>query len=313
MTPATPARWRRPLRIAVEMAVGFGGLAALDWFLIGGFGFERVQPNPYWLPVLVAALAYGTAPGVIAAAIASALWVLAGHHHAGERDYLDHLFHLSLLPLLWFVSAVVIGEVTIVRTGRQARLERRGRVATRNVARLSEAFDALSRTNRRLQVQIATEAGTLGHVIATATHLSSAAPGERREAIVRLIALAARSEDFTCYRVAGDEARAWLRSSQSSGRRDVLPVMLMERLIRRRGIVHVARRSDRASLDGVGVAAVPLIDGAGRLAGCLVLHALPFAALNAGRVAELTEIATWLTPLLADAPRTLHRPAGLVA
>ena len=308
--------WRRPIRIAIEMALSFAILLALDWWLTGGTGFARVQPSPYWLPVLVMALAYGTGPGAIAAATASALWL--GHAHAvgGERDYLDHLFHLSLPPLLWFVAAVAIGEVTILRTNRHIRLERRGRVARRNVARMTEAFDALSRTNRRLQVQIATESATLGHVIDTATRLSSTSPADRREAIVRLIALAARTEDFTCYRIVGDEARAWLRAAQAAVRRDVLPVALIERLLRRRGIVHVARRSDRAALEGVGVAAIPLCDPVSNdMVGCLVLHALPFAALNASRVAELGEIGTCLTPLLADpgSAQRSARPTGLVA
>ena len=317
MTPVRPPVWRRPIRIAIEMTIGFALLFALDWGLTGGTGFAAVQPSPYWLPVLVMALAYGTGPGVIAAAIASVLWLTHAHGSGGERDYLDHLFHISLPPLLWFVAAVAIGEVTMLRTARHTRLERRGRTATRNVARMTEAFDALSQTNRRLQVQVATESATLGHIIDTATRLSSDDPADRREAIVRLIALATRTEDFTCYRIVGDEARAWLRAAQAAVRRDVLPVALIERLLRRRGSVPVARRRGRAALEGIGIAAIPLCDPATHeLVGCLVLHALPFAALNANRVAELTEIGTWLTPLLADTPRGSQRsarPTGLVA
>lgn len=294
----------------------FAALVGLDAWLTGSSGFARVQPNPLWIPVLVMALAYGTGPGIVAAAIASGLWLAHADDGLG-RDYLDHLFHLSLQPLMWFVTAVAVGEVTIIRLARHARLERRGRVASRNVARLTKAFDALSGTNRRLQVQITTEGRTIGHVIATAARLTTLDPVERRGAIAHLIGLAARSDDFTCFRVTADEARAWLRSSKSSGRRDVLPVALVERLIRRRGIVHVARRSDRAALEGVGVAAVPLTDPLdGALLGCLVLHALPFAALNASRVAELNEIALWLTPLLVDPSRSAKwpaRPTGLVA
>lgn len=318
MTPASarPPVWRRPARIGTELTLGFGLLAVLDHWITGGTGFATVQPSPFWVPVLVMALAYGTGAGLCAAGIASALW-LAHTHDIAARDYLDHLFHLSLPPLLWFVTAVAIGEVTILRTNRYLRLKRHGRVAQRNVARMTEAFDALSRINRRLQVQIATETASLGHVIDTATRLSSTEPAERRAAIVRLIALAARSEDFTCYRIVGDEARAWLRGSQAAVRRDVLPLALIERLLRRRAVIHVARRSDRAALDGVGVAAIPLCDPmTDSLVGCLVLHALPFAALNASRVAELNEIGAWLTPLLADGPPPAQRsarPAGLVA
>ncbi|MGA1799400.1 hypothetical protein VH567_11545 [Sphingomonas sp. 4RDLI-65] len=311
------SRWRRVARITTEMTTAFVALAALDWWLTGGTGFAQIQPNPYWLPVLVMALAYGTGPGVLAAAIASALWLVHVHEDAGARDYLDYLFHLSVQPLLWFVTAGAVGEVTILRTTRQDRLETRGRVATRNLARLTEAFATLSHTNRRLQVQIASEARTVGHAIDTATRLSSIDPAERRGAIGELIALAARTDDFTCYRIAGDEARAWLRGSVTAGRPDIVPVGLRERILRRRGILHVANRGDRSVLDGIGVAAITLVDPkTTTVAGCLILHTLPFDSLNANRIADLNEIAAWLTPLMADTPRATQRPvrsAGLVA
>ena len=312
MTATGRSGWRRPLRIACELAIGFGLLAAADLWLTGGSGFAGVQPNPYWVPVLVMALAYGTGPGVITAAIATALWLGHVHESGGERDYLDHLFHLSLPPLLWFVVAVAVGEVTTIRLNRHARLERRGRTAMRNVARMTEAFDGLSQTNRRLQVRIATDGATVGHVVDVAARLASPDAAVRRATIVALVALAARSDDFTCYRLVGGEARAWLRSDQATARRDVLPAALLDRLIRRRGLLHVARRGDRTALEGIGVVAVPLTEAAsGILAGCLVLHSMPFAALDAGRVADLDEIAGWLTPLIADAgigaPRMIDR------
>ncbi len=309
--------WRRTARIALELLLAVAMLVAIDRWLTGGTGFAQVQPNPYWLPVLAMALAYGTGPGVLAAAIASGLWLLYAHENAGERDYLDHLFHLSLQPLMWFSAAVAIGEVTIVRTTRHARLEKHGQVAARNLARLTEAFAALSHTNRRLQVQIATEAHTIGHAIDTATRVSSIDPAARRGAIGELITLAARTADFTCYRVAGGEARAWLHGAMTVRHRDVLPAGLVACIGRPRTILHVADTEDRAMLEDVGVAAVALLDRAGGdLVGCLVLHSLPFDALNASRTAELCEIASWLTPLLADSARATHptvRPAGLVA
>ena len=315
--PKWRTRWRRPARVAAEMAIAFAALIGFDWWLTGGTGFARVQPNPYWLPVLMMALAYGTGPGVLAATIASTLWLAHVHDDPGERDYLDHLFRLSLQPLMWFVVAGVIGEVTIMRTGRHDRLEKRGRVAMRNLARLTDAFATLSQTNRLLQVQIATEAHTVGHAIETAARLRSQDPAERRGAVAELIALAARTSDFTCYRVTGGEARAWIRGPVTAGRRDTLLEPLMERARRHHGILHVANRSDRHVLDGIGVAAIALPDRkTGEVIGCLILHTLPFEALNASRTAELAEIAAWLTPMLVDPAHTARHPvrsAGLVA
>lgn len=321
MIPSWATRWQRPLRIAAEMAVAFAGLAVADWWLTGGTGFDAIQPNPIWLPVLAMALAYGAGAGLSAAALASAFWLFHAHD-SGNGDYLDQLFQLSLQPLLWSVAAVAIGEVTTIRTARHIRLQRRGDTAIRNVARLTEAFDRLSRTNRILQVQIAAEARTMGHVIATATRLSALDPAARREAIAQLIAMAMRTEDFTCYRIDHDEAKAWLRGAATTGQRDALPSVLIEAVRQRRGVVHVVRRSDRAALHGIGVAAIPLIDPAasnpqiGDIVGCLVLHNLPFTALNAHRMAEMAEVGTWLAPLLAYAGTAVNRaarPTGLVA
>jgi hypothetical protein len=310
-------QWPRTARIAAELTVGYALLTALDTLLTGGTGFAAVQPNPLGLPVLVMALAYSTGPALAAAVIASTLWLTLAHHAGVERDYLDHLFHLSLPPLLWFVTAVGVGEVTMMRAQRRARVERRMGVARRNVTRLTEAFHALARTNRALQVEVATNDRTIGHVIATATTLNAPDPAVRREAMARLIALAARTSDFTCYRYAANEARAWLRGPGAIGRSETLPEPLVALARQWRGPVHVGRSADREVLDGVGVVAIPLHDGdPARIIGCLVLHSLPFAAMNAHALAEMAEIGGWLGPLLREAPRIaggVVRPTGLVA
>lgn len=307
----------RALRIAMELAAGFGVLIALDRLLLGGTAFTGIDPNPFWLPVIVMALAYGTFPALAAAALASGLWLAMGQEPGHERDYLDHLLHLSLPPLLWFMAAVAIGEVTMVRAQRHVRLERTKNIARRNVERLTDAFHRLVHTNRALQVQVATDERSIGHVIATAARLGDADPAERRAALVTLIALAANTRDFTCYRITGAEARPWLRGDAAQARSDTLPPPLMA-MARRGEAIHVGRSSDRAALTGVGVAALPLIDGDGdRVAGVLVLHDLPFEALGAHLLAELTEICRWLVPLLVEEPRRpamlAVQPPGMVA
>jgi len=174
-----------------------------------------------------------------------------------------------------------------------------------------------STVGRRLAARLGLPFQDGDEAIETAARLCSPDSAERRGAIAELIALAARTPDFTCYRVTGDEARAWLRGPVTAGRRDVLPAALMERIERHKRVLHVAKRSDRHVLDGIGVAAIALPDRkTGEVVGCLVLHTLPFEALNASRTAELAEITTWLTPLLADMPNTTRpsvRSAGLVA
>ncbi len=295
------AAWRRRLRKMGEFAAMFGALAVTDRLTTGGTGFAAVQPNPYCLPILVLALAYGTEAGLAAAIVASWIWLA----HASSvvtpgGDYLDRLLQLSLTPLVWFLVAALVGEVTNLRLRRMERCDREAGRATRNVERLSDAYRDLAASNRALQVQIAVEEGTIGRVVALAATLGSGDAAARRRTIGELIALAARTQDYSIYTIGrGGIVRLWLRGRSIAARPDILPEPLMRSLCQGGEVLHVARPDDRALLADIGVAAVPLVGtGASSATGCLVLHDLPFSTLNAQAVAEIAEIGAWLPQLM---------------
>lgn len=315
MIVAGNERWRRIGRIAAELAGCYGALLLVDDLLTGGTGFAGLHPNPLWLPVMVMALAYGTGPALVAATIASILWLAHADMSGTGRDYLDHLFHLSLPPLLWFVTAVGVGEVTMLRTQRYVRLDRRAETARRNVARLTEAFHRLEHINRALQVQVAIDPCSGGHVVAVASRLATADAAERPAVLTELIALGTRTGDFTCYRRTDGETRAWLRGPAAAGQAETLSDTLMTLVEQRDAPVHVGHPADRAALAGHGVVAIPLPHpDTGRVIGCVVLHSVPFAALNAHALAEMAEVGRWLAPLAIErAPAPARRRERVVA
>lgn len=299
------ATWRRRLRIALEFVALFGLLLLADHMVAGGTAFAGIQPNPYWLPVLVMALAYGTEAGLLAAFLASAIWLMRAQVAVAPGDYLDRLLQLSLTPLLWFLVAALVGEVTTLRARRTERLTREAAKASRNVDRLSQAYQQLAATNRALQVKIAVEAGTTGRIVALGADLSGPNPSARRAAVGELIATASGTTDFTCYRIDRDGSlRVWLRGTSATPRPDILPMPLLTRIRTTRRTLCVVHADDRPLLADIGVAAVPLISGAGNAIGCLIVHSLPFAALNTQSIAELTEIGAWLPRLVDDATMT---------
>ena len=175
----------------------------------------------------------------------------------------------------------------------------------------------MTRTNQSLQRRVAGDPRTIGHVVATATRLAASDPAARRAAMAELITLAARTDDFSCYRLTSDGAERWLQGpgvqGTSLGRPERLPSAMVHPLLADPRIRHVARRSDREWLGGLGVAAVPLADADGAVGGLLLFHTMPIEAFNAHRMAEWSEIAGWLGPMLvAPGQGTLHaiRVAG---
>ncbi|WP_294291993.1 hypothetical protein [uncultured Sphingomonas sp.] len=309
MTASSP--WRRRLRVLAEFAILYGTLAVLDHALTGNTAFAGVSPNPYGVPVLVLALAYGTEAGFTAAILSTAIWLAFGQQVASSGDYLDRLLRLSLTPLLWFLVATAVGEVTNARVRRIQRLRRGRRAAANDAARLDTAYQELVDVNRTLQIRTAIDSASPGRVIALAAAAITAPIDQRRGALRDLLAVATKTDDFTCYRIAADQnARVWLRGAAAAARADILPQPLVQHLAHATDPLTVATIDDRPLLANIGVAAVALRRADGGLMGCLVVHHTSFEAIGSQSAAELGEIATWLPSVLELGAQTGPSVAG---
>lgn len=296
-----PVPWRRMARIAAELAVMIGLLLAIDRIWGGQDGFAHLPVNPYWLPVLVMAVVYGSWAGLAAAGLATIAWLATNDIHPASADYFDTMFALSLPPLLWYTAAVVLGEVTDSRKRTIARLQSGQNVGKRNMDRLIDAFHALSQNNRVLQLRITTEERTVSEALTIAARLPHATGVERQSVLRAMVTVACRTGDFTCYRL--QSGRAWpvLFGDDCNRGRKPLSAELLAVLRERRTIIHAANPVDRPLLLDIGVIALPLPAGEdGRLEGVLVLHHLPFASLGPHLNAELTALAGWLAGFVAD-------------
>src|SRR6185295_8768301 len=180
-----------------------------------GTAFAHIDPNPYWIPVLVMAVCYGSGMGLVAAITATLIWVAAPHRHPGG-DHLEAMLSISILPMLWVIAATVVGELTTSRLENIDRLQGRGARQEEELATLAETVAHLARTNRTLQVRIATEEHTVGRAIAAAVDLLDANSARMAHGLERLVALAVQSEDFVCYIRNGDRFTACLRGHSSN-------------------------------------------------------------------------------------------------
>jgi hypothetical protein len=295
---------RRALRIAAELMAMLALLLAIDQLWGGRDGFAHFHPSPYWLPVLVMAIGYGTWPGLAAAILATAAWLWTNDVSPAGRDYFAYMFDISLPPLLWYSAAVVIGEVTNVRNHRIARLSARQQAGKRNMDRLIDAFHALAQNNRALQLRIATDEGIASEALTLAARLPQEAGLERQSTLRALIAMVSRSDDFTYYRVRSGLAWPVLFGDGCNRKRNPLPGDLVAALSSRRTIIHMATPADRPLLADAGLVAVPLYSHDGMsLDGVLVLHHLPFASMGSHLNADLTALAVWLGHYISDSNR----------
>ncbi len=276
-----------------EFLVLFALLLWIDHTRLDGSAFSGIDPNPYWLPVLVFSTAYGSGMGLAAALTASAIWISAPHQLPVGTDQLERQIHLSMLPLLWASAAVIIGEVTAVRKAKLAKLDKRYRQLADDWEKTANAFARLNKINRDLQIRIATEPHVAGEALSAAAGLISSSHESQKQAVIRLAALATQTQDFTYYRARGNQLFAQLRGEAAHGRPiDVSGTKWAQELINDPAILYRGRERDRVLLDGFGIVAVPVChQESGALAAVLVVHQANKLRLTAAKLAELSHVA----------------------
>jgi polysaccharide biosynthesis protein PelD len=301
---STPVVHKDIIRKISELVILFGALYAIDSLLLDANAFSGVEPNPYWLPVLVLAMTYGTGMGLAAATIASLLWIAAPHQLPSGIDQLAEQHYLSLLPLLWTMAALLIGEVTASRRARFDRLIQSHEAMSADWEKVAEAFANLSKINRELQVHIASEEKIGGQAIVAAAGLVQPDLASQTESLTRLIALSILSDDFSYYQVRGDRIVVQLQGAAAKNRPvDVSQSALVQSMIKQPRILHAGQERSQSLLKGFGIAAIPVRDeNSIALAAILVVHSSDKLQLNAAKLAEFSQIAQaigWYYPILA--------------
>lgn len=299
---------KRPILLqGAEMLILFGALMAIDHGLLKGDAFSDLNPNPYWLPVVIMATAYGSGAGLAAGAIASAIWFNWSNLWPGPADHIEQQLRLSIQPMLWMVTALIMGEATASRTNRIADQERQHQAMDRNWKKLAEVIARLTDTNRRLQVRIATEQRTVVQAIAAGLGLMQPDPERQVDAVARMIALAAQSEDFTFYDVRGNQVTARFGGKAAIGQpSDLTRSTLAQTMLTTPRPVRSDRPADQPMLSQFGELAVPIVGAGEELAAIILVHSVIGVRITEAYVAPILHVAD----LLGKCPALFGREQG---
>ena len=161
------SRWRGqgaevPLSALLQLVGFFAAALAIDYTLLEGDRFAGIQPHPFWIPVLLLSLQFGTSAGLLAVLTASAC-LLVGNlpEQMLSEDRFSYLLHLSAQPLLWLAAALVIGEMRSRQLRRvQEILEEHDRVETERDT-IAAAYQDMKGAKMGLEMRIAGQVRTL--------------------------------------------------------------------------------------------------------------------------------------------------------
>lgn len=104
-----------PPKIAMaELLAFFFFVFALEWGWQSFPDLNDLQPHPFWLPVLLLSLQYGTVSGLLAAGAAILTTAVFGwpEQDIGENHF-NYLIRIWTQPVLWIGAAMLLGQFRI--------------------------------------------------------------------------------------------------------------------------------------------------------------------------------------------------------
>jgi polysaccharide biosynthesis protein PelD len=295
-----------PFTAVIELAAIVAALLAID-AIWPALDINALQPNPYWLPVLLLTLQYGTASGTLAVVVAIVAYfsfATLPEQGVGENEFAYRLRILAN-PILWIATAVVLGQFRMIQiaakrelTSRLGELEVQRNTLADYANRLRARCDALERdiASRPFYAGIA-----VLDALANLRQPNQAPNG----AVSNLLAAAFPGGAISLFVRHGGS----LRQAAASGWTDnsawaaTLPAdhPLTKAMLENHPSLSVLRASDEAILDHQGLAAVPVLDPkSGKVQGMIKLEFGDSRLLTSECLAQMGVVAAAIAPLLID-------------
>ncbi len=288
-----------PAGALVELAILVVLIVFADW-AFPAIGFATLEPSPFWLPVLLLSLQYGTVAGLLAAAAATAAYVFNGvAEQAVGENFFSFLLRIWALPILWIGVALVLGQFRLRQIA--AKQELRQDLTKRSIEAQTLAGYAkdLEARCQRLERQLTTRSpasakpvlDALTSLAGPAVDISAALDVVTRQvwpgAAVSVFSVSPSGCELIGKSGWPQDAQ-WLTSFSSSD-------ALYRAIVADRRPVSILNRGDEAVLAGQGVAASPILTpDRGRVAGMLKIERIDAAGLDAADDAHRALIAQLL-------------------
>jgi polysaccharide biosynthesis protein PelD len=299
------------LRVAAlaEILAFFAVALAIDGLLLNGNRFAGINPHPFWIVVLLASAQYGTNEGLAAAVIASALLLVGNLPEQGfSEDLYSWLLRVTGLPVLWFVAAVVLGEICGGHRRERDALREKMAAIREQTRAISDAYDRLSRIKEGLEARVAGQVRTVRAMYSASRSIDRQDTGEVLIGITGLVQSVLNPVKFSLFLLNRDRLEAaahegWAQQDRYAREFDSKSV-LFEMIVGRREVLVGVNPEHEAILNGEGILAGPLVsDDTGTVVGMLKIEDIPFLELNPATVQNFAIVCSWIGTAYDNAQR----------
>jgi polysaccharide biosynthesis protein PelD len=302
----------------VELAIFFAIAFIIDFLVFGGTRFQGLQPHPFWIPVILLSVQYGTSEGLLAAVISTiALLLGALPEQRFGQDIYDYLQAVAVEPLMWFIAAIIVGELAMRRRRRLARTEQELADVRQEADGLAEAYAKARQAKDTLEARLASDLTTTLSLYQGARAVERSSVGNVLTGAVELIRRVLDPDMFSIYLLNGSQLEAAVQEGWEDDAKQArvfaADSALYQAIAAEERMLCAAHADDARILTGEGVLAAPLLGGpSGQPVGMLKIEALSFADLTTSSVETFRLCSEWIGSALERARRQEALAAGQV-
>lgn len=295
-------------RSAILETTLFLFLAVLwDVFLGEGDRFWTINPHPFWAIIVLVSAQYGTREGVFAA-LCSSLVLTIGNMptQSLSQDAFLYTMMVLKLPLLWFVTAVVLGELRVRQLRERHALLKRLHDVERREETFTRSYDQLKEIKEYLEIKLAGHLRSAVNVYQAIRHIEKFDPMEVLLGVDEIVNSMMAPDKLSVYALGpnGFEAASSMgwKKEDHYARRFTQESPLFREVAGRHRVLCILNEADEAILDGEGLLAGPLIDvESGDIFGMLKIEDMSFLDLTVTNVEIFKILCEWIGMAYAQA------------
>ena len=265
-------------------------------FIIGiDYNYFSVSPHPFWIVVILISAQYGTLAGLLAALTATIVY-LSGTLPKQNilQEWNEYFYLLAKTPLLWFVTALILGELRMKHIRERDRLRILAYETEEREKRLAESYDALKRIKERLEMRIASEMPTTLMIVEAFKNLESAKKNDTYKKASELIKVFLAPEKFSIFILDSNglkcvETAGWEVSDHYTKNFASTSHLYQEIVEKKRAISLTT--SDITILGKEGILAIPIqASPTSQVIGMIKIEQIPFQRINVAMIESLRHV-----------------------
>jgi hypothetical protein len=269
-------------------------------FLHDGSRFFDVSPHPFWVIILLVSVQYGTREGLVSVVLSTAtLLAFNIPERLVEQNLYQYWFAILKTPLMWFVAAVVLGQMRMRHLNKRWSLQEKLTETEKRERAITAEYISMKEAKEALETQLASNLGSAlvaYHRIANMNFKNhSRFLLEIEDAIVQALRPQKMSlftigqngfEAITCYGWSDNEKYIRRISSDSP---------IYKAMVKDKRTISIINRADEKILSGEGIIAAPLIDRqTNQVFGMVKIEDISFQELTLSNLQSFNVLCEWI-------------------